>query len=148
MHPAYGAGHATVAGACVTILKAYFDTSAVLVKRGGEVFVPRIPSMNIMDLARAIGPECETDTIGIRPGEKLHECLIPPDEARYALEFDDHYVIEPSFHDWSADLLERPGGKRCAEDFTYTSDTNTSWLSVEQLREMIRFVEPDLDAAE
>ena len=116
--------------------------------RGGEIFVPKIPSMNIMDLARAIGPECETHNVGIRPGEKLHECLIPSDEARYAVEFEDHFVIEPSFHDWVADVGERPGGRRCAEDFVYTSDTNADWLSVEQLREMIRAFEPEMaDAA-
>ena len=65
----------------------------------------------------------------------------------YALEFEDHFVIEPSFHDWIADVLERPGGRRCAEDFVYTSDTNTRWLSVEQLREMIRAVEQELAGA-
>ena len=105
---------------------------------GGELYVPRIPSMNIMDLARAIGPDCETDVVGIRPGEKLHECLIPPDEARQTLEFDDHFVIEPSFTWWTrTDVLEENGGRRCAEGFVYSSDTNDQWLTVEEIRELI-----------
>ncbi len=112
---------------------------------GGEIFIPRIPSMNIMDLARAIGPDCETHNVGIRPGEKLHECLIPRDEARYTLAFDDHFIIEPSFHDWiDEDLLACPGGTRCAEDFVYTSDENDQWLSIDQLRELIRPIEQEL----
>jgi len=105
---------------------------------GGELYVPRIPSMNIMDLARAIGPDCETDVVGIRPGEKLHECLIPPDEARQTLEFDDHFVIEPAFAWWTrTDVLEKNGGRRCAEGFVYSSDTNDQWLTVEEIRELI-----------
>jgi len=105
---------------------------------GGELYVPRIPSMNIMDLARAIGPDCETDVVGIRPGEKLHECLIPPDEARQTLEFDDHFVIEPSFAWWTrTDVLETNGGRRCPEGFAYSSDTNDQWLTVEEIRELI-----------
>jgi UDP-N-acetylglucosamine 4,6-dehydratase len=105
---------------------------------GGELYVPRIPSMNIMDLARAVGPDCETDVVGIRPGEKLHECLIPPDEARQTLEFDDHFVIEPSFAWWTrTDVLETNGGRRCAEGFVYSSDTNDQWLTVEEIRELI-----------
>ena len=68
---------------------------------GGEVFVPKIPSTTILDIARAVAPHCETRTIGIRPGEKLHECMIPEDEARQTLEFDDHFVIQPTFRSWS-----------------------------------------------
>ncbi len=115
---------------------------------GGEIFVPKIPSMNIMDLARAISPDCETYNIGIRPGEKLHECLIPRDEARFTLEFKDYFIIEPSFHDWiGEDVLARPGGTPCAEDFVYTSDTNSQWLTVDQLRHMIRFFEREQERA-
>ena len=103
---------------------------------GGEVFVPKIPSTTIMDVARAIGPECETDVIGIRPGEKLHECLIPHEEARQTLEYDDHYVIEPSLQWWGRPE-DRGDGRPVAEDFAYTSDSNDWWLSPEELRELI-----------
>jgi UDP-N-acetylglucosamine 4,6-dehydratase len=105
---------------------------------GGEIFVPKIPSMNIMDLARAIAPECRTAITGIRPGEKLHEVMVPEDEARHTLEFDDHFVILPTYHDWAeAYTVEREGGKPCPEGFRYSSDTNARWLSVDELRAMI-----------
>ncbi|HWI47284.1 MAG TPA: UDP-N-acetylglucosamine 4,6-dehydratase (inverting), partial [Rummeliibacillus sp.] len=70
---------------------------------GGELFVPKIPSMNIMDLAKAIGPDCEVKIVGIRPGEKLHEAMITEDDARHTIEFDDYYVIQPEFNWWSAE---------------------------------------------
>lgn len=109
---------------------------------GGEIFVPKIPSMRIVDLAKAIGPECELRTVGIRPGEKLHECMIPVDDARQTLEFGDHFVIEPAFHWWTqTDMLAQNGGKRCPDGFSYTSDTNSEWLSVERLREIVRALE-------
>lgn len=105
---------------------------------GGEIFVPKIPSMRMVDLARALGPDCELRTIGIRPGEKLHECMIPVDDARQSLEFDDHYVIEPAFHWWTqTDMLTQIGGKRCPDGFSYTSDANSDWLTVDQLKDMI-----------
>lgn len=106
---------------------------------GGEIFVPKIPSMNIMDLAKAIAPDCRIETVGIRPGEKLHECMVPIDDARQTLEFDDHYIIEPAFHFWTqSDMLTQTGGARCAEDFTYASNTNDRWLTVDELKEMIK----------
>ncbi len=104
---------------------------------GGEIFVPKIPSMNIMDLARAIAPECRTEVVGIRPGEKLHEIMVAEDDARHTVEYEDSYVILPSFHDWeSSDYLKENGGKVCPDGFRYSSDTNTQWLTVEQLRKM------------
>jgi UDP-N-acetylglucosamine 4,6-dehydratase/5-epimerase len=104
---------------------------------GGEIFVPKIPSMKILDLARAIGPECEIKSVGIRPGEKLHEVMVPEDDARHTLEFDRYFVIIPPFHDWEAGRYkERYGGKPCADGFRYGSDTNTEWLTVEELRNM------------
>ena len=106
--------------------------------RGGEIFVPKIPSMNILDLARAVGPECRTETVGIRPGEKLHETMISEDDARHALEYDDYYVILPDPAATGFSRQSDPaGGKPCVEGFRYGSDTNTEWLSVEQLRQMI-----------
>lgn len=106
--------------------------------KGGEVFVPRVSSMNIMDLAKAIAPECETRTCGIRPGEKLHEILVPADDARNTIEFEDHFVILPAFDpDTVNKYMASNGGRLCPEDFCYSSDNNSSWLSVDELREII-----------
>lgn len=105
---------------------------------GGEIFVPKIPSMKIVDLARAIAPECNLDFVGIRPGEKIHEVMVPKDDARHTLEYDDYYVILPAFHHWDArQYIEMNGGMPCPDGFQYGSDTNILWLSTEQLREMI-----------
>lgn len=105
---------------------------------GGEIFVPKIPSMKMMDLAKAIAPECEIKIIGIRPGEKLHEVMITEDDSIYTLEYDGYFVILPSFRDWSAtNYLAENGGKRCAGSFSYRSDTNTHWLSLEEMRAII-----------
>jgi len=99
---------------------------------GGEVFIPKIPSMNIMDLVQAIAPDCKVDYIGIRPGEKLHEVLLSEDESRHALELDDMYVIRPLYNWWETKSWSE--GKPVPEGFRYTSDTNTHWLSVDELR--------------
>ena len=101
---------------------------------GGEVFVPKIPSMNIMDLAQAIAADCQIRKIGVRPGEKLHESLISEDEARQTLELHDKYLIQPSHPWWSAERW--PQGKPLPEGFCYTSDNNTQWLNIEQLQAM------------
>jgi FlaA1/EpsC-like NDP-sugar epimerase len=91
-----------------------------------------------VDIARAIGPDCELKITGIRPGEKLHEVMIPPDEARHTVEYDDHYVVTPPRHEWNEeDYPVAPGGRPCPEDFCYSSDTNTRWLDVEELRELL-----------
>lgn len=101
---------------------------------GGEIFVPKIPSMKVMDLARAIGPECEIEIMGIRPGEKLHEAMIMEDDARHTVEFDDYYIIQPEFPWWSKKYAE--GGKALPDGFAYTSDNNNDWLTVEELRKL------------
>ena len=101
---------------------------------GGEVFVPKIPSMSVMDLAAAIAPGCAIDVTGIRPGEKLHESLISLDESRNAVELEDMYVIKPDQPWWRADNWK--DGKTLPEGFTYTSSHNSDWLSAEQLRAM------------
>jgi UDP-N-acetylglucosamine 4,6-dehydratase/5-epimerase len=101
---------------------------------GGEVFVPKIPSMRVTDIAEAIAPGAEHRVIGIRPGEKLHELLVTEDESRHSYELPDRYVILPEYASWP--LREVEGGARMAEGFRYTSDTNDRWLSVDQLREM------------
>ncbi len=105
---------------------------------GGELFVPKIPSCTIVDLARAIAPDCDLEFVGIRPGEKLHEVLVPVDEARRALEFENHYVVQPDFRWWTrSETLGNAGGHACPEDFSYASDTNSQWLTTYQLGEMI-----------
>jgi len=103
---------------------------------GGEVFVPKLPSMRIVDLAQAIGPECELREIGIRPGEKLHEVMVPLESARATVEFPDHYVITPDLHRMTRDIYLAKG-KLCSEDFQYSSDRNDQWLSPEDLRKSI-----------
>ncbi len=103
---------------------------------GGELFVPKLPSMNIMDLAKAIAPECRTEIIGIRPGEKLHEVMIPREEARRTLEFKDHYILRPDFP-FFKDRFDPKDGKPVADDFEYNSGTNSKWLTMEELRSMI-----------
>lgn len=106
--------------------------------QGGEVFVPKIPSMNIMDLAKAIAPECRTDVVGIRPGEKLHEVMVPADDAHNTWEYDRYFAILPAFREWDLNgYLEKNGGKRCAADFSYSSGTNTEWLSGADLQSMV-----------
>ncbi len=105
--------------------------------RGGEIFVPKIPSMRLVELAKAIAPDCPIEIVGIRPGEKLHEVMVPVDDARNSLEFDDYYAILPAFHDWSADTYHRDnGGKKCPDGFSYGSDTNTWWLTIDEMREL------------
>jgi len=101
---------------------------------GGEIFVPKIPSMKVTDLAMAIAPEAEIEIVGIRPGEKLHEAMIIEDDARHTKEFDTYYVIQPEFPWWSENSV---GGKPLPEGFKYKSDNNTDWLSVEDLRTLI-----------
>jgi len=99
--------------------------------RGGEIFVPKIPSMRIMDLVAAIVPECKVELTGIRPGEKLHEALLSDHEAPHAFEFENMYVIHPAHPWWK--LEEWKGGKRVETGLNYTSDANDDWLTVDQL---------------
>ena len=110
--------------------------------RGGEVFVPKIPSMKVVDLARAIGPDCELAEIGIRPGEKLHEVMISSDDSRRTVELEWCYVIQPQFAWWDRDAYTaRPNAP---EGFCYSSDNNDQWLSEAQLREIIKpFEQPN-----
>lgn len=108
---------------------------------GGEIYVPKIPSMRVVDLAEAMAPGLKHEIIGIRPGEKLHECMCPLDSAHNTLEFDDHYVIKPTF-----ELFDGPTpyeknklgevGKPVSDDFEYESEKNVHYLSVKDLRDM------------
>ncbi|MCP8617529.1 UDP-N-acetylglucosamine 4,6-dehydratase (inverting) [Salirhabdus salicampi] len=104
--------------------------------KGGEIFIPKIPSMKVVDLAEAIAPECEIKIVGIRPGEKLHEAMINEDDARQTLEYDTYYVIQPEFPWWRKEFSN--GGKPLPEGFTYISDVNDHWLTVDELRELVK----------
>jgi len=107
-----------------------FVLSSLGVMHGGEIFVPKIPSMKMTDLAAAMAPNLPIKVVGIRPGEKLHEMMISADDARSTVDMGDRYAIEPMFVEYSRAPL--PGG-RLPEDFSYASDTNTDWLSGEAL---------------
>jgi UDP-N-acetylglucosamine 4,6-dehydratase (inverting) len=104
---------------------------------GGEIYVKKIPSMKMTDLARAVAPEARHDIIGIRPGEKLHEQMIGCEDAPHTYEYPEHFKILPAIHDWSHDPKRINGGKLVAPDFTYCSDNNPDWMSVEALRAWI-----------
>jgi len=104
---------------------------------GGELFVPKIPSMNIMDLAKAIAPECKTEIVGIRPGEKLHEVMVSKDDARRTLEFGSYFLIQPDFNYWG-ERFTNNGGRPVADEFEYNPGTNTHWLTIEELKEVIK----------
>jgi UDP-N-acetylglucosamine 4,6-dehydratase len=101
--------------------------------KGGELFVPKIPSMNIMDLAKAIAPECKTEVVGIRPGEKLHELMITEDDSRNTYEYDEYFTI----YGHPSSMPPAGSGKKCDEGFSYASNTNSQWLTTEDLSKMI-----------
>ena len=106
--------------------------------RGGELFVPKIPSMNIVDLAKAIAPEAKLDIIGIRPGEKIHEVMVSSDDAINTVEFSTYFVIQPSQPWWdNIKYIKINGGKRVGEGFKYSSDLNDQWLSLNDLKRIL-----------
>ena len=104
---------------------------------GGEIYVKKIPSMKLTDIARAVSKTARQKTIGIRPGEKLHEQMICVEDAPYTYEYNGHYKILPQIHEWSEDPYRIKDGKLVSEDFVYSSDTNKDWMTIEQLREWI-----------
>ncbi|MEH0197243.1 UDP-N-acetylglucosamine 4,6-dehydratase (inverting) [Caulobacter zeae] len=115
-----------------------FVLSSLNLMRGGEIFVPKIPSMAMPDLVKAMSPSAGVKVIGIRPGEKLHEIMISADDARSTVEFDDRFAIEPNFAEFGREpYSEADGAKRVAEDFSYSSDNNHDWLSPEGLLAML-----------
>ncbi len=107
--------------------------------QGGELFVPKIPSMNIMDLVEAIAPEAEIEIIGIRPGEKLHELMISSDDAVNTVEYENYFVIQPS-HPWwdNLDYIKISGGKPVNDGYSYSSGTNSEWLTIPEIKQMIK----------
>jgi UDP-N-acetylglucosamine 4,6-dehydratase/5-epimerase len=102
---------------------------------GGEIFVPKIPSMKLTELAETIAPGCTVEYIGIRPGEKVHEVLVSEDEARNTVELDDMYVIQPAHPWWCKENWS--GARALAEGFRYTSDSNSSWLTNQELEALV-----------
>lgn len=118
----------------------HFVLKVLEVAKKGELFVPKIPTMKITDLAEAIDPDCKQDVIGIRPGEKIHEDLIGPDEWRNTTEYKDCYVIRPPKYDKNS---ENNGGKPCSEGFCYTSDNKDNILTIEELRGTLTQIEDD-----
>jgi len=110
---------------------------------GGEIFVPKIPSMRLVDLAETVAPGCQVEYIGIRPGEKLHEVLVSEDEARQTLEMEDMYVIQPSHPWWKSENWVN--AKRLPEGFRYSSDNNARWLAQRELEELVA---PEASGAE
>ncbi len=118
---------------------AHFVLESLEKSKGGEIFVPRIPSMKIVDLAKAIGPECKIDIVGIRPGEKVHEVLISEDEARNTVEFKECYVVQANQESQEALLKSWNGlqGRLCDDGFQYSSGENMQWLSADELREFV-----------
>ncbi|MDA1082338.1 MAG: UDP-N-acetylglucosamine 4,6-dehydratase (inverting) [Gemmatimonadetes bacterium] len=104
---------------------------------GGEIYVKKIPSMKLVDIASAVAPNAKHKVIGIRPGEKIHEQMIGAEDAPHTYEYEGYFKILPAIHNWSADPARISGGKRAAPDFVYTSDQNSEWMSVDDLRAWI-----------
>ncbi|AFV24571.1 UDP-N-acetylglucosamine 4,6-dehydratase [Methanolobus psychrophilus R15] len=113
----------------------HFVLSSIQRMHGGEIFIPKIPSMKITDLADAIAPEATKMFTGIRPGEKLHEIMITEDESRHAKEFSDYFVIEPEFSFWKKENTS--SGKSLPDNYRYSSDINDKWLTTEQLKQIL-----------
>ncbi len=114
-----------------------FVLSSLEMMRGGEVFVPKIPSMKMPDLLEAMAPGSTMKVIGIRPGEKLHEIMISPDDARNTVDLGDRYVIEPAFAEYTRQSFAADGGKRVDDGFLYSSDVNEEWLDAAGLKAML-----------
>jgi len=105
--------------------------------QGGEIYVKKISSMNILDIARAVSQEASHRIIGIRPGEKIHEQMIGPEDAPHTYEYENHYKILPAIYNWSSDPERNKDGVKVSEDFVYSSESNQEWMSVEDLQRWI-----------
>ena len=106
--------------------------------QGGEIYVKKISSMNILDIARAVSQEASHRIIGIRPGEKIHEQMIGPEDAPHTYEYENHYKILPAIYNWSSDPERNKDGVKVSEDFVYSSESNQEWMSVEDLQRWIK----------
>lgn len=114
-----------------------FVLSSLAMMMGGEIFVPRIPSMRIVDLAEAMAPGMPIRNVGIRPGEKLHEVMVTEDDARNTMMLKDRYIIEPALHFWQDFRRAPEDGKPVPAEFSYTSNTNTEWIDVDGFRALL-----------
>ncbi len=122
---------------------AHFVLKVLELAKGAEIFVPKIPSMKITDLAKAIAPECSHKTVGIRPGEKIHETLIGEDEGRNAIEYKDCYVVRQDHFNAEKRLDIDNGGSSCPKGFRYSSDNNPERLGIEELTEILEQISDD-----
>ena len=104
---------------------------------GGEIYVKKIPSMKVTDLARAVAPEARLDYVGIRPGEKLHEQMIGEEDSFHTYEYPEHFKILPAIHEWDRDKNRIKDGKKVQEGFSYTSDNNPDWMAPAELQAWI-----------
>jgi UDP-N-acetylglucosamine 4,6-dehydratase len=114
-----------------------FVLSSMQMMRGGEIFVPKIPSMKMTDVATAISPKAKHKVVGIRPGEKLHEVLISAEDAWYTVEMNDRFSIEPSYRYWEVERQQLPGAKPVPEEFSYTSNNNSEWMQPDELKPLL-----------
>lgn len=124
----------------------HFVLASLKKMRGGEIFVPRIPSMKITDLAKAIDPKCKQEIVGIRPGEKVHELLLSEDEARNALQYSECFIVQPNHHVRQETSELRSGdnnAQACPEGFSYTSNNNTEWLKINDLKQLVEKISDD-----
>lgn len=115
-----------------------FVLSCFSMMRGGEIFVPKIPSIRIVDLATALAPHLPTKVVGIRPGEKLHEVMVTTDDGRVTVELPDRYVIEPSFNFWARERSSLSSARPVPDNFSYASDNNTQWFDVVATQQLLR----------
>lgn len=115
-----------------------FVLSSLEIMRGGEIFIPKIPSMSVTDLATSFAPDLPHKIIGIRPGEKLHELMVPNDDSRNTVELSDRYIIEPAYASWNYNSHQDQGAKPVDDDFSYSSDNNSDWLDAKRLEEMLK----------
>ncbi len=114
-----------------------FVLSSLSLMQGGEIFIPKIPSMKITDIAKAVAPNLPVEVVGIRPGEKLHEVMINEDDARATLDLPDRYVIAPPIPGWEAHHLTKAGGKPVPEGFRYASDSNDEWMDADGMNALM-----------
>ncbi len=127
----------TIEKAIELVIKAFNEME------GGEIFVPKIPSISMEEFAKIIAPDCKIEDIGIRPGEKMHEVMIPSDDARHTLEYDDHYRIMPEFMNWLTSK-KNATGKKLPDGFCYSSDNNPEKMDADFLRKIAAEVEQKL----
>ena len=104
---------------------------------GGEIYVKKIPSMKVTEIAKSVAPDAKIDIVGIRPGEKLHEQMIGTEDSMYTYEYNKYFKILPQIHNWSEDTQRIKDGKRVKANFVYSSENNNEWMTVDSLRSWV-----------